>query len=289
MADPMYRQIADDLRNQIETGVLAPGSRLATEIELRETYNASRNTVRDAIKVLTTRGLVATRPGQGTFVVELISPFVTTLTEVLGSDGSGEGSPYIQEVTAKRRIPSASDVRVEIRKVNRRMAKELQLKVGDTVVGRHQRRFIDKKAWSLQTSFYPMKLIQDGANRLIEASNIEEGTVGYLKDAIDVEQAGWRDTLTVRAPDVNETGFFGLPGDGRVSVIETRRTAFDKTGQPIRLTVSVYPADRNEFVINVGDIPADVEDPAAADEGESASADTPGQPEAAAATQEASS
>ena len=27
MADPMYRQIADDLRNQIETGVLAPGSR----------------------------------------------------------------------------------------------------------------------------------------------------------------------------------------------------------------------------------------------------------------------
>ena len=86
--------------------------------------------------MLTTRGLVATRPGQGTFVVELISPFVTTLTEVLGSDGSGEGSPYIQEVTAKRRIPSASDVRVEIRKVNRRMAKELQLKVGDTVVGR---------------------------------------------------------------------------------------------------------------------------------------------------------
>jgi GntR family transcriptional regulator len=285
----MYRQIADDLRNQIETGALAPGSRLATEIELRETYNASRNTVRDAIKVLTTRGLVATRPGQGTFVVERISPFVTTLSEVLGSDGSGEGSPYIQEVTAKRRIPRASDVRVEIRKVDHRMASELQLNVGDTVVSRHQRRFIDEKAWSLQTSFYPMKLIQDGANQLIEASNIEEGTVEYLKNAIDVEQAGWRDTLTVRAPDVNEAVFFGLPGDGRVSVIETRRTAFDKTGQPIRLTVSAYPADRNEFVINVGHIPADVEDPAAADAGESAPADASGQPGAAAASQEASS
>jgi GntR family transcriptional regulator len=271
MADPVYRQIADDLRRQIETGELAPGSQLATEIELRETYNASRNTVRDAIKVLTTRGLVETRPGQGTFVVERISPFVTTLTEVLGSDGSGEGSPYIQEVTAKRRIARASDVRVEIRKVDGRMARELQINVGDTVVGRHQRRFIDEKAWSLQTSFYPMRLIQQGANRLIEASNIEEGTVEYLNEAIRVEQAGWRDTLTVRAPDVNEAAFFGLPGDGRVSVIETRRTAFDKTGQPIRLTVSAYPADRNEFVINVGDIPADVEDPAAA------SAEEPGQ------------
>lgn len=268
MADPMYRQIADALRGQIETGELAPGSQLPTEIELREAHNASRNTIRDAIKVLTTRGLVETRPGQGTFVVERISPFVTTLTQVLGSDGSGEGSPYIQEVTAKRRKARASDVRVEIRMVDDRMARELQLAVGDTVVGRHQRRFIDEKAWSLQTSFYPMRLIQAGANRLIEASNIAEGTVEYLKAAIHVEQAGWRDTLTVRAPDVNETAFFGLPGDGRVSVIETRRTAFDKTGQPIRLTVSAYPADRNEFVINVGDIPADVEDPAAADAGE---------------------
>lgn len=264
MADPMYRQIAEDLRSKIEAGELTPGSQLATEIELRETYNASRNTVRDAIKVLTTRGLVETRPGQGTFVVERISPFVTTLTEVLGSDGSGEGSPYIQEVTAKRRIARASDVRVEIRTVDGRMARELQLNVGDTVVSRHQRRFIDEKAWSLQTSFYPMRLIQKGANRLIEASNIEQGTVEYLKDAIHVEQAGWRDTLTVRAPDVNETAFFGLPSDGRVSVIETRRTAFDETGQPIRLTVSAYPADRNEFVINVGEIPPEVEDPPSA-------------------------
>ncbi len=265
MVDPMYRQIAEDLRRQIESNELSPGSQLRTEIELREDYNASRNTVRDAIKWLTTRGLVETRPGQGTFVVEKISPFVTTLTQVVGSDGSGEGSPYIREVRAKRRKPSASDPRVEIMRADRQMASELQVAERDTVVSRHQARFIDEKPWSLQTSFYPMRLIEDGAVRLIQASNIEEGTVDYLKEALDVEQAGWRDTLTVRPPDVNEATFFGLPDDGRVSVIETRRTAFDKTGKPIRLTVSAYPADRNEFVINVGDIPAEVEDPASAE------------------------
>ena len=265
MADPMYRQIADDLRRQIETGELPPGSQLATEIELREMYNASRNTVRDAVKVLTTRGLVETRPGQGTFVVERISPFVTTLTQAVGSDGGGEGRPYIQEVVAKRRNPRASDVRVEIRQADRRMASELQLEVGDTVVSRHQQRYIDDKPWSLQTSFYPMRLIEQGASRLIQASDIAEGTVDYLKSAIGIEQAGWRDTLTVRAPDAPETAFFGLPDDGRVSVIETRQTAFDKEGRPIRLTVSAYPADRNEFVINVGDIPGQVADPPSAD------------------------
>jgi GntR family transcriptional regulator len=265
MAEPMYRQIADALRRQIETGELAPGSQLPTEIELREANNASRNTIRDAIKLLTTRGLVETRPGQGTFVVERISPFVTTLTQVVGSDGSGEGSPYIQEVTAKRRIPHTSGVRVEIMQADPQTAGELQVAEGDTVVSRHQQRYIDGTGWSLQTSFYPMRLLEQGATKLMQAANIEEGTVDYLKKAIGIEQAGWRDTLTVRAPDATETVFFGLPADGRVSVIETRRTAFDKQGRPIRLTVSAYPADRNQFVIIVGDIPPEVEDPPSAD------------------------
>lgn len=272
MAAPMYRQIADDLRRRIELGELAPGSQLATEIELRETYNASRNTVRDAIKVLTTRGLVETRPGQGTFVVERISPFVTTLTQVQGSDGSGEGSPYVREVVAKRRTPRTSGVRVEIMQADSPTADELQIAEGDTVVSRHQQRYIDNTGWSLQTSFYPMWLIEQGATGLMQATNIQEGTVDYLKKAIGIEQAGWRDTLTVRAPDATETGFFGLPADGRVSVIETRRTAFDKQGRPVRLTVSAYPADRNQFVIIVGDIPAEVEDPPSAD-----SPDLPGE------------
>ena len=81
MANPMYRQIAEDLRAQIESGELEPGQQLRTELELRERYNASRNTVRDAIKWLTNLGLVETKPGQGTFVLQTIDPFVTTLTE----------------------------------------------------------------------------------------------------------------------------------------------------------------------------------------------------------------
>src|SRR5580692_2325160 len=80
MANPMYRQIAEDLRAQIEGGDLEPGQQLRTEIELREHYSASRNTVRDAIKLLTTLWLVETRPGQGTFLVHTMDPYITTLT-----------------------------------------------------------------------------------------------------------------------------------------------------------------------------------------------------------------
>ncbi len=269
-AEPMYRQIAEDLRLRIEEGELARGGQLPTEIELRDQYSASRNTVRDAIKWLITRGLVETRPGQGTFVKAKINPYVTTLTDP--ESGSGMADAYIQEVTAKRRKPRATPPRVEIQEASGQVATDLRLSPGDTVVSRHQQRFIDDTPWSLQTSFYPMTLVQAGALKLINAANIDEGAIEYLKNQLGKEQVGWRDTITVRAPDVNETRFFRLPDDGRISVIETRRAAFDQIGTPVRLTVSVYPADRNQFAVNVGQVPEEIANPADAEDSDASSA-----------------
>jgi GntR family transcriptional regulator len=271
-ADPMYRQIAEDLRSKIEAGELARGTQLPTEIELRDQYNASRNTVRDAIKWLITRGLVETRPGQGTFVVEKITPFVSTLTgDPETGFGGGEDDIYDLEVKATRREPTASAPRVEIQQVNDVTAPELQLGQGSTVVSRHQSRFIDGTPWSLQTSFYPMRYVTDGAARLTDPTDISQGTVTYLREMLGIDQAGWRDMIVVRAPNLVETAFFKLPDDGRVPVVETRRTTFDSRGMPVRLTVSVYPADRNQFAVNVGKVPDDIvapppgEDTASAD------------------------
>jgi GntR family transcriptional regulator len=98
-------------------------------------------------------------------------------------------------------------------------------------------------------------LVERGALKLIQAPNIEEGAVTYLGKKIELSQAGYRDKFQVRTPDSNESTFFSLPDDGRIAVVETFRTAFDDSGKPFRLTVTVYPADRNQFVMNVGRVP----------------------------------
>jgi GntR family transcriptional regulator len=145
---------------------------------------------------------------------------------------------------------------VEIQQASGVIASELELPEGSAVVRRHQQRYIDGTAWSLQTSFYPMSLVEQGAVKLIQASNVKEGTVAYLGTTLELNQAGYRDKITVRAPDAYDTAFFMLPDDGRVAVFEVLRTAFDGQGRPFRLTVSVYPADRNQFAVNVGAVPA---------------------------------
>lgn len=256
MADPMYRRIAEELRQQIESGRLKPGSQLPTELDLREQFNASRNTIRDAVKTLIGLALVETRPGQGTFVTRKIDPFVTTLSADPASGfGGGEGATYLSEVSEQHRQATWSDPRVEVQRAAGEISARLRIEDGTQLISRHQQRYIDETPWSLQTSFYPMHFVTDGATQLLRAEDIRDGTVRYLQETLGLKQVGYRDWITTRSPDPTEIGFFGLSADGRVPVYEIFRTAFDQTGTPMRLTITVFPADRNQFIVNVGQVP----------------------------------
>lgn len=249
---PMYQQIADTLRRQIEDGGLERGAQLPTELQLRETFKASRNTVRDAIKQLSALGLVETRPGQGTFVTTTVDPFVTRLSADPKSGlGGGEGATYLSEVSKHNRVPRMSLPRVEVQSPPTWMRHRLRLSPDGQVVLRHQRRFIDEIPWSLQTSYYPMDFITKGATMLLIADNIQPGTVAYLADTIGVRQTGYRDWIIARKPDENEQKFFGIAQDAHV--FEVSRTAFDQNRVPMRVTITVFPADRNQFLYDVGD------------------------------------
>jgi GntR family transcriptional regulator len=250
---PMYRQIAEDLRAQIESGALAPGAQLPTELELRDQYSSSRNTIRDAIKRLTSLGLVETRPGQGTFVTRKIDPFVTVLSGDPQALGGAEGATYLSEVSKSHREASFTIPKVEIQVPSAKVSRRLRAAAGTQAVSRHQMRYIDGIPWSLQTSFYPMDFITKGATRLLMAEDIQGGAVRYIAEAIGIKQVGYRDWITARVPDANEQTFFGLAHDA--TIFEIFRTGFDQTGTPLRVTVTVFPADRNQFIVNVGDVP----------------------------------
>lgn len=69
-AELAYIQIANDIAGRITSGELGPGARLLSERALAEYYGRSYQTVRRAMEVLRTRGLIITIQGRGTFVAE---------------------------------------------------------------------------------------------------------------------------------------------------------------------------------------------------------------------------
>lgn len=67
---PLYVQLADSIAAEIAGGLLAPGQILPSEPYLMQTHDVSRGTVRAAMAELRARGLIETRAGKGSYVVE---------------------------------------------------------------------------------------------------------------------------------------------------------------------------------------------------------------------------
>lgn len=74
---PRYQRIIDALRQQITSGSLAVGDALPSEGALREQFQVSRHTIREALRVLRDEGLIESRQGSGSRVISSQRPVYT--------------------------------------------------------------------------------------------------------------------------------------------------------------------------------------------------------------------
>ena len=78
-----YELVADSVLALIANGGLRPGDPIPTERELTATYGVGRSSVREALRMLESKGLIASR-GKGAFVVaELANPLNSSLDLLL--------------------------------------------------------------------------------------------------------------------------------------------------------------------------------------------------------------
>ncbi len=67
-ARPIYTQISDGIRDQILSGVLQPGDKLASVREMAYELTINPNTIQRSYRELEMQGWIATVPGKGCFV-----------------------------------------------------------------------------------------------------------------------------------------------------------------------------------------------------------------------------
>lgn len=64
----VVQQVIDRLTDAMVARELRPGDKIPTEVELSETFGVGRNSVREAIKILVSFGVLEIRRAEGTFV-----------------------------------------------------------------------------------------------------------------------------------------------------------------------------------------------------------------------------
>src|SRR5215472_6069413 len=126
---PLYFQIAENLKEAIQAGTIAPGERLDNELELAEQLGVSRPTVRQAIQRLVQQGLVVRRRGLGTVVVapRILRPVALT-------------SLY-DDLAAAERTPTTAVLSLEEIAADDEIAQVLSLAVGTPVLSIERLRF----------------------------------------------------------------------------------------------------------------------------------------------------
>lgn len=78
MTRRLHEQIVEIIGGMIESGDLSGGDRLPPERKLADTYQVSRNTVREAIKTLTEKKILYSIVGSGTYVAEAARDILRT-------------------------------------------------------------------------------------------------------------------------------------------------------------------------------------------------------------------
>lgn len=83
--EPKYLSIKNELQENIVTGKYPLNSKIPSEAELREKYNVSRHTIRQAISELVNDGFLKKRQGSGTYVCdEYIKNSIEENTKTIG-------------------------------------------------------------------------------------------------------------------------------------------------------------------------------------------------------------
>lgn len=237
---PQYRQIADELREEIKSGTYARGSALPTERDLAARYGVSTELVNRAIKVLRNEGLVRALHGRGVFV-SLIPPitrraasrYTTANREANGSRGAFD--------TELRALGYAS--RTEFTELGRttdapiRVLESLGLEEGDEVIIRARRMYADNTPLQIATSYLPVD-IAGGTVIELQRDTGDGGTYSRLADG-GHRVVRFRENVRTRPATDDEARFLDLDEDQQL--YELFHLAYNAAGRVVEITVHMMP------------------------------------------------
>lgn len=143
---PLYHQLKQIVRAEIEQGKYRPGDRLPSEPELIQKYGISRITVRQALDELEAEGLVVRRHGKGTYVAEpRIEQDLVRLTDFVEDMELAGLSPSSRVLTFARE-PATSAV-----------ARALNVPLDEEVVRVDRLRLANERPIACDTTWLPLR------------------------------------------------------------------------------------------------------------------------------------
>lgn len=234
---PLYAKVADYVMDKIQSGQWPVGYMLPTELELCEQFGVSRPSVRTALLSLVNEGYLVRTKGKGTFVttpqrLEESTIFIESFSEEMRRQGRS-----VQAEVLEFRVMVAEE----------KVRQYLELPEGATVLKLTRLRYcegdFEEGPIVLTTSYYPMKFSflqnYDFSTISVHKALAEHGMARkFTEKHINVAIL---DPRSCRLMCVEN-------GSPALSIVSYTR---DTDNELMEYCESLYPADRNEFILKI--------------------------------------
>lgn len=233
----VWRQISEDIEMDIETGRLAKGDRLPSEMVLAAQFGVNRHTLRRAINELAQKGLLEATPGRGTFVRgdRIAYPIgrSTRFSQAIAEIGREPGGRLLGYATVR-----ATPV----------VAEMLAIEIDSEVVQLEHLRAANELPLCLSTAWFPA----DRFAGIGEAYAKFETITDSLQSFGVTDYQRLRTLITSRAANGSEREHLGLERGASVLVIDSINT--DNDGRRIQAGHSRFAAERVQLVVDNNDL-----------------------------------
>lgn len=232
MAEVVYKLIADDLRDRIVSGELAPGTDVPTEAELAHTWKTSRGPIRNALATLRQEGLIETMRGRPARV-SLRKPHQPADVSI----------PFTRWAQGIGAVPGAATQEVTLRKASADKAEQLGVPEGTPIVDVLRLRSLDGRPAMLERLTFLADVGRSLLDVDLDAISITEHleSQGHPSYAIDHE------IDAVAADDVDSELLGVDPGS---PILRLRRMSHDADGRVFEASDDRYLPDVIRFTVS---------------------------------------
>ena len=232
LAVPLYHQLQNVLKAEIESGRWQPDQRLPSEKELAERFGVSKITVRQALDVLAQLGYIRRDQGRGTFVAR--RKF---------DEGPRELTSFTEEMRRHNLVAGARVLAQFEAEADAHVADALRLRAKSQVLILKRLRLAGAEPLGLQTAHIPAALVP--GLQMTDRMSLYE----VLQTRYHLYPAKARETYVAALADLPTAQLLEIPVGSPVFGVE--RVTFTLNERPFEFVQSVVRGDRYSIVLDL--------------------------------------
>lgn len=233
-----YSKVYQYVWDKIQNGDWKEGDIIPKEVDLSEQFGVSRPTVRHALNDLVNEGYLSRIRGKGSFVTK--PKILQEYTKFIES--------YNVEMEKKGFHPITRILELSMTYPNERIQKCLEITENDRIVKLQRLRFIEEdgriKPMILTTVYFLHSLVPN-----VLQYDFEHQSFYAMLEENNIVVNKVRRFLEVKMLYGKTAKLFDLPENSPCHYISS--TGYDANNTPIEYSENFYPADRNQFIIEI--------------------------------------